>query len=110
LNPALNRDTEKATLEWLVEALVQARSGGQTKLVGWSSRRPVFGSWLTGAESCTTQVCPQTRCIRKLDFPVEASAFEVSSTGNALSVLLARWRLHGVKKAWPKRQAWHLYC
>jgi hypothetical protein len=35
LNPALNRDTEKATLEWLVEALVQARSGGQTKLVGY---------------------------------------------------------------------------
>ena len=35
LNPALDRDTENATLEWLFEALEQARSGGQTKLVGY---------------------------------------------------------------------------
>ncbi len=35
MNSALDRDTEKATLEWLVEALVQARSRGQTKLVGY---------------------------------------------------------------------------
>jgi hypothetical protein len=35
LNPALKRDTENATLEWLFEALEQARSGGQTKLVGY---------------------------------------------------------------------------
>ena len=28
-------DTEQATLAWLVEALEYARSGGQTKLVGY---------------------------------------------------------------------------
>ena len=35
LNPALDRDTEHATLEWLVEALAQARTRAQTKLVGY---------------------------------------------------------------------------
>jgi hypothetical protein len=35
LNPALDRDTENATLEWLVEALAQARTRAQTKLVGY---------------------------------------------------------------------------
>jgi hypothetical protein len=31
----LGGETEKATLEWLVEALEQTRSKGQTKLVGY---------------------------------------------------------------------------
>ncbi len=35
MDSALGRDTEKATLEWLVEALEQARAGDQTKLVGY---------------------------------------------------------------------------
>ena len=35
MNPALDRDTEKATLEWLDKALAQARTGAQTKLVGY---------------------------------------------------------------------------
>jgi hypothetical protein len=35
LNPALDRDTENATLEWLIEALAQARSRAQTKMVGY---------------------------------------------------------------------------
>ena len=35
LNLALGKDTETATLEWLVKALEQARSRGQTKVVGY---------------------------------------------------------------------------
>jgi hypothetical protein len=56
---------------------------------------PSFGSWLTGAESRTSQVRSRIRCIQKLlqklrDFPVEASEFEVSSTGNSLTGLLTQ--------------------
>jgi hypothetical protein len=35
LDPALGGETEKATVEWLVEALEQTSSKGQTKLVGY---------------------------------------------------------------------------
>ena len=35
MDSALGGETEKATLEWLVEALEQTRSKGQTKLVGY---------------------------------------------------------------------------
>ena len=35
MDSALGTNTEKATLDWLVEALEQARAGDQTKLVGY---------------------------------------------------------------------------
>lgn len=35
MNLALGKDTETATLEWLVKALEHARSRGQTKVVGY---------------------------------------------------------------------------
>ena len=35
LDSALGRDTDTATLEWLVSALEHARSRGQTKVVGY---------------------------------------------------------------------------
>jgi hypothetical protein len=72
---------------------------------------PRSGSWLTAAESRTSQVRSQIRCMRILrDFPVETSEFEVSITGTSLIALLNQWCLHGVKKAWPERRASHLCC
>ena len=35
MDPGLGGDTEKATLEWLVEALEHAHAKGQTKLVAY---------------------------------------------------------------------------
>src|SRR5215203_3401082 len=35
LDSALGKETETATLEWLVQALEHARSQGQTKVVGY---------------------------------------------------------------------------
>ena len=35
LDPALGGETEKAAVKWLVEALEQTSSKGQTKLVGY---------------------------------------------------------------------------
>jgi hypothetical protein len=35
LDPGLGGDTEKATLEWMIEALKHARARGQTMLVGY---------------------------------------------------------------------------
>ncbi len=35
MDPALGGETEKATVKWLVEALEQTSSKGQTKLVGY---------------------------------------------------------------------------
>jgi len=35
LDPPLDRNTRKATLEWLVTALVYARTRAQTKVVGY---------------------------------------------------------------------------
>src|SRR5919112_1536440 len=81
--------------------------GQQARQHGAHADPASAASRLPRAESRTSQVCSQISCIRKLDFPVEASVFDASSSGN---VLLARWCLHGVKKSWPKRQAWHLYC
>jgi hypothetical protein len=72
---------------------------------------PRSGSWPTAAESRTSQVRSQFRCIRILrDFPVETSGFEVSITGNSLTALLNQWCLHRVKKAWPERRASYLCC
>ncbi len=35
MDPVLGKDTEKATLKWLVKALEQARFDGQTKIAGY---------------------------------------------------------------------------
>ena len=55
MDPVLGKDTEKATLEWLVEALQHARSKGQTKLAGYLegvADEVVFeAEWMVARES-----------------------------------------------------------